>query len=62
MGHLCLHGNTANIQKRALVGDRQPDYRSTPAMTAQKLSGLESAGLLDMAEYEQDVPEDDLGK
>ncbi|XP_063953312.1 uncharacterized protein LOC129255534 isoform X1 [Lytechinus pictus] len=60
MSHLCLHGNTSNIQKRALVGDRKPDYRSAPTVTSQKLNGLESAGLLDMAEYEN-PPEDDLG-
>ena len=30
-------------------------------MTSMKLSGLESAGLLDMAEYEN-PPDDDLGE
>lgn len=61
MGHLCLHGNTANIQKRALVGDRKPDYRSAPTLTSQRPSGMESAGLLDMAEYENPPDDDDLG-
>ncbi|XP_072173528.1 uncharacterized protein [Diadema setosum] len=60
MGQLCLHGNTANIQKRALVGDRLPDYRTAPSASAYKLGGLTSAGLLDMAEFEGSK-EDDLG-
>ena len=58
MTHLCLYSATANIQKHALVGNRKDNYVRPPA-TSQSgrrkdragVAVLESAGLLDMAEF-----------
>ncbi|XP_072020546.1 uncharacterized protein [Amphiura filiformis] len=53
MANMCLYSTTSNIQKLALIGDRKDAY-VRPTVSAQgKRNGvvLESAGLLDMAEF-----------
>ena len=53
MANLCLYSTTANIQKLALIGNRKDAYvRPTVSAQGRRNSvALESAGLLDMAEF-----------
>ena len=66
MSHLCLHGNTSEIQRTALVGCKKKGYG--PYMSTgtrargndEEWYNLVSAGLLDLAEYHGKVDSDEV--